>query len=68
MTPVARDGRVAVEHTMKLCATLDHRALDGAHAAAMADTLRAWIAHFGPIPDPILARPLPAGGPRAIRA
>jgi hypothetical protein len=57
---------------MKLCATFDPRVLDGAHAAAMVDTLRAWIedpvAHFGPIPDPILARPIPDGGPRAIRA
>lgn len=54
-TPVARDGRVTVERTMKLCATFDHRVLDGAHAAAMADTLRAWIedplAHFDPIPS-----------------
>ena len=49
-TPVARDGRVEVARTMKLCATLDHRVLDGSHAAAMADLLRAWIedpfAHF----------------------
>lgn len=53
--PVARDGRVAIEHTMKLCATFDHRVLDGAHAAAMARTMRAWIedpvAHFERIPD-----------------
>jgi hypothetical protein len=52
--PVVRDGRVAIEHTMKVCATLDHRVLDGAHAAAMADVLRAWIedpfAHFDRIP------------------
>jgi pyruvate dehydrogenase E2 component (dihydrolipoamide acetyltransferase) len=53
-TPVARDGRVTVERTMKLCATFDHRVLDGAHAAAMAKTLRAWIedpfAHFDRVP------------------
>jgi hypothetical protein len=53
-TPVARDGAVAIERTMKVCATLDHRVLDGAHAAAMADIVRAWIedpfAHFDPIP------------------
>jgi hypothetical protein len=71
-TPVARDGRVAVERTMKVCATFDHRVLDGAHAAAMADTLRAWIedplAHFGPIPDSIPARPILNGEPRASRA
>lgn len=46
--------------------------LDGDHAAAMADTLHAWIedplAHFGPTPDPIPARPIPSGEARAIRA
>jgi pyruvate dehydrogenase E2 component (dihydrolipoamide acetyltransferase) len=53
-TPVARDGRIAIERTMKVCATFDHRVLDGAHAAAMAKILRTWIeepvAHFGAIP------------------
>ncbi|MBS1118441.1 MAG: Dihydrolipoamide acyltransferase component of branched-chain alpha-keto acid dehydrogenase complex [Deltaproteobacteria bacterium] len=54
-TPVARDGRVEIEHTMKLCATFDHRVLDGTHAAAMARTMRAWIedpfAHFDRLPE-----------------
>jgi pyruvate dehydrogenase E2 component (dihydrolipoamide acetyltransferase) len=54
-TPVVRDGAVAIEHTMKLCATIDHRVLDGVHAAAMADIVRAWIedpvAHFDRIPE-----------------
>lgn len=49
-TPVIRDGHVEAAKTMKLCATFDHRVLDGAHAAAMARTVRAWIedpfAHF----------------------
>jgi pyruvate dehydrogenase E2 component (dihydrolipoamide acetyltransferase) len=58
--PVARDGRVSVERVMKLCATFDHRLLDGAHAAAMAEILRAWIedpvAHFDPIPNGAAAR------------
>lgn len=57
-TPVARGGRVTVERTMKLCATFDHRVIDGAHAAAMAGTLRTWIedpiAHFDPIPSSAL--------------
>lgn len=52
--PVARDGRVSTERVMKVCATFDHRVLDGAHAAAMARILRTWIedpvAHFDPIP------------------
>lgn len=41
--PVARGGQVGIEHVMKVCATFDHRLLDGAHAAAMARILRAWI-------------------------
>ena len=54
-TPVAHDGRITSEHTMKLCATFDHRVLDGAHAAEMARILRQWIedpfAHFDRIPE-----------------
>jgi pyruvate dehydrogenase E2 component (dihydrolipoamide acetyltransferase) len=42
-TPVARDGKVVVEKTMRVCATFDHRILDGAHAAAMAKTVRSWM-------------------------
>jgi pyruvate dehydrogenase E2 component (dihydrolipoamide acetyltransferase) len=53
-TPVARNGRIATERTMKVCATLDHRLLDGAHMAAMAKILRTWIedpaSHFDPVP------------------
>lgn len=53
-TPVARDGRVTSQRTMKVCATFDHRVLDGAHMAAMARILRAWIeepaCHFDRIP------------------
>jgi pyruvate/2-oxoglutarate dehydrogenase complex dihydrolipoamide acyltransferase (E2) component len=52
--PVIDNGEVVVAKTMKLCATFDHRLLDGAHAAAMARTMRAWIedpfGHFDPIP------------------
>ena len=44
-TPVARDGKVVIEKTMRVCATFDHRVLDGAHAAAMAKTVRAWMEH-----------------------
>lgn len=52
--PVVEDGALAVGKTMKVCATFDHRILDGAHAAVMARTLRAWFAdpaaHFGALP------------------
>jgi pyruvate dehydrogenase E2 component (dihydrolipoamide acetyltransferase) len=53
--PVASDGVVTTARVMKVCATLDHRVVDGAHAAIMARTLRAWIEHpvehFGPVPQ-----------------
>ena len=44
-TPVADNGHVTIAKTMRLCATFDHRILDGAHAAAMARTVRAWMEH-----------------------
>ena len=53
-TPVFDDdGRMEVVQTVKLCATFDHRILDGSHAAKMSRTLKAWFEdpyqHFGPI-------------------
>jgi pyruvate/2-oxoglutarate dehydrogenase complex dihydrolipoamide acyltransferase (E2) component len=54
-TVVARNGVPTVAKTMKLCATFDHRVLDGAHAAAMAKTVKAWIErpfeHFDRLPS-----------------
>ena len=51
---VPRDGEIVIEKTMRVCATFDHRILDGAHAAAMAKTVRSWMEdpfnHFDPIP------------------
>ncbi|MEM9488388.1 MAG: 2-oxo acid dehydrogenase subunit E2 [Myxococcota bacterium] len=43
--PVVEDGRIVPAKIMNVCATLDHRILDGAHAAIMAKTLRAWMEH-----------------------
>ncbi|HUH05234.1 MAG TPA: 2-oxo acid dehydrogenase subunit E2 [Kofleriaceae bacterium] len=52
--PVVENGAVVPGKLMRVCATFDHRVLDGAHAAVMAKTLRAWMEHpfehFGPIP------------------
>lgn len=39
------DGRLVPAKTMKVCATFDHRILDGVHASVMAKTLRAWFEH-----------------------
>jgi pyruvate dehydrogenase E2 component (dihydrolipoamide acetyltransferase) len=50
--PVVRDdGRIEPATVMRLCATFDHRILDGAHAAKMASVLKGVFAdpwkHFG---------------------
>ncbi len=46
---------IKVVRTMKVCATFDHRIMDGSHAAVMSKVLKAWFTdpykHFGPIPD-----------------
>lgn len=51
--PVVEHGVLVPAKVMKVCATMDHRVLDGAHAAVMARTLRAWFErpfeHFDPI-------------------
>ena len=53
--PVVEDGAVVPGRVMKVCATFDHRVLDGAHAAIMVRTLRSWMEdpekHFGPVPE-----------------
>ncbi len=52
---VVQDGQAVPGRTMRLCATFDHRVLDGVHAAVMATTVRAWMeapfAHFDALPD-----------------
>ncbi len=51
---VVEDGRLVPGKVMRICATFDHRVLDGAHASTMARTLREWMEHpfehFDPIP------------------
>ena len=52
--PVVQGNTIVPGKVMKVCATFDHRILDGAHAAVMARTLRDWMErpfdHFDPIP------------------
>jgi pyruvate dehydrogenase E2 component (dihydrolipoamide acetyltransferase) len=52
--PVVQDGAVVPGRVMKVCATFDHRVLDGVHASVMVRTLRDWMEDpyraFGPIP------------------
>jgi hypothetical protein len=61
--PVVEDGEVKVAKVMKVCATFDHRVLDGVHAAAMSKILRRWFEnpfeHFDDIEE---ARRKAAGG------
>ncbi|MBT8495694.1 MAG: 2-oxo acid dehydrogenase subunit E2 [Deltaproteobacteria bacterium] len=63
--PLVEDGQVTVGREMQLCATFDHRVLDGAHAAVMSKTMRTWLEnpfdYFGPIPEEIEA-------PKALEA
>lgn len=53
---VVKNGEVVICPQMKVFATFDHRILDGAHAAKMAKTLKAWFEnpfdHFDPIEKP----------------
>lgn len=41
--PIAEDGELACGKVMDLCATFDHRVLDGMHAVIMAKTVRKWM-------------------------
>lgn len=55
--PVVREGdRIEAATILRLCATLDHRVIDGAHAAKMANVLRQCFADpwtsFGGVPRP----------------
>ena len=43
--PVVEDGEIVPGRMMRVSVTFDHRILDGAHAAAMAKTVRAWMEH-----------------------
>lgn len=53
--PVVADGKVEIQKQMKVFATFDHRVLDGAHAAAMARSLKSFFedpqARFGDIDE-----------------
>jgi pyruvate dehydrogenase E2 component (dihydrolipoamide acetyltransferase) len=53
---VVEDGRLVPGKVMTLAATFDHRFIDGAHAAVLANTARTWLedpeTHFGPIETP----------------
>jgi hypothetical protein len=52
--PVVEDGKIVPGKIMEVSATFDHRIIDGAHAAALAKTIREMFAdpykHFDPLP------------------
>ncbi|MCA9688320.1 MAG: 2-oxo acid dehydrogenase subunit E2 [Myxococcales bacterium] len=58
--PVVEGGELRVGKVMRICATMDHRLLDGAHAATMATVLRSWFedpwTHFGPPESAAISR------------
>ena len=60
--PVVDNGELAVGKIMQVCATFDHRVLDGAHAAFMARTLREWMEHPFDHFDDLAGRALPDPG------
>lgn len=64
-TPVVEDGRIVPGKTMRVCATFDHRVLDGSHAATMARVLRQWIEHPFEHFDPVHALDQPGDDPDA---
>jgi pyruvate/2-oxoglutarate dehydrogenase complex dihydrolipoamide acyltransferase (E2) component len=41
---VVENGQVVVRPMLKLCATFDHRVVDGVHAAKLCTTLRELLA------------------------
>ncbi len=66
--PVAENGEIVCGKIMSICATFDHRVLDGAHAAIMAKTVRTWMEnpfdHFDELPAALAdGGKAPSGGP-----
>jgi pyruvate dehydrogenase E2 component (dihydrolipoamide acetyltransferase) len=53
--PVVEDGKIVVGKVLRCFATIDHRVLDGAHAAHMSKVMRRVFddpaAAFGPLPE-----------------
>jgi len=41
--PVVEDGELAVGKVMNICATFDHRFIDGVHAAVLSRVVRTWL-------------------------
>lgn len=51
--PIIVEGTVKAAKRMRICATFDHRLLDGSHAAIMARELKAWFDEPFKFFDPI---------------
>ena len=60
--PVVVEGRVVPRPVLGLTVTMDHRYLDGAHAAGLARSVRAYLA------DPAAREPAPAGASDRVPA
>jgi pyruvate dehydrogenase E2 component (dihydrolipoamide acetyltransferase) len=58
---VAENGKPVVVPVLRVCATFDHRVLDGMHAAKMSKTIRRIFANpeaeLGPLPEAAPALP-----------
>ncbi len=51
--PVVEDGQIKIAKMMKICATFDHRILDGSHAAKMSKLLKEQIENPFQFFDPL---------------
>jgi pyruvate/2-oxoglutarate dehydrogenase complex dihydrolipoamide acyltransferase (E2) component len=51
--PVVENDEVVIRKRMKICATFDHRFIDGVHMGRMAKIMNRWLTHpddyFGPV-------------------
>lgn len=70
--PIAQDGELTCGKIMHLCATFDHRVLDGVHAAVMAKTLRTWMEnpfeYFDPLPAAVKEATESGEAPKSVES
>jgi pyruvate dehydrogenase E2 component (dihydrolipoamide acetyltransferase) len=59
--PVVRDGEVVALPILTVSATMDHRYLDGAHAARLARSVRGYLEDPRAFEPPLPRRPVAAG-------
>ncbi len=70
--PVVENGKIEIARILRVCATFDHRVLDGMHAAKMVKTLRRIFAdperELGALPNSSTSPQLETSTPGAVAA